>query len=55
MKGSNGFGYDPIFYLPDFKKTMAELLLPKKNKISHRAIALDMALAVLNDISGKSL
>lgn len=39
-KGEHGFGYDPIFYLPEFKKTMAELPLEEKNRISHRAQAL---------------
>ena len=38
--GGNGFGYDPIFYLPDFDKTMAQLPLSVKNTISHRAKAL---------------
>ncbi len=37
--GQRGFGYDPIFYLPDMSKTMAELPLKEKNKISHRARA----------------
>ena len=37
--GSEGFGYDPLFYLPDFKKTMAELTPEEKNKISHRGKA----------------
>jgi len=37
--GKNGFGYDPIFYLPKFKKTVAEISLEEKNKISHRADA----------------
>jgi XTP/dITP diphosphohydrolase len=40
MVGSNGFGYDPIFYLPSFNKTMAQLPKEEKNKISHRANAL---------------
>lgn len=39
-KGSGGFGYDPIFYLPQYKKTVAELSQEEKNKISHRAKAL---------------
>jgi len=39
-EGANGFGYDPIFYLPEYKNTFAELDASKKNKISHRAKAL---------------
>lgn len=39
LKGSNGFGYDPLFYLSRYKKTVAQLPLKKKNKISHRGIA----------------
>lgn len=39
-KGTNGFGYDPIFFLTDYDKTMAELPESEKNKISHRANAL---------------
>lgn len=38
--GSGGFGYDPYFYLPDKKCTMAEISLEEKNKISHRGKAL---------------
>ncbi|HUS04008.1 MAG TPA: RdgB/HAM1 family non-canonical purine NTP pyrophosphatase [Dehalococcoidia bacterium] len=38
-RGKNGFGYDPIFYLPEMGRTMAELPLKIKNKISHRAQA----------------
>ncbi len=39
-KGTNGFGYDPLFYLPDFDTTMAELPDYIKNSISHRAKAM---------------
>jgi XTP/dITP diphosphohydrolase len=38
-RGSGGFGYDPIFYVPGFKKTVAELGEDEKNSISHRAQA----------------
>lgn len=38
--GTNGFGYDPYFYVPSFGKTMAELTMEEKNQISHRAMAL---------------
>ena len=38
-KGRGGFGYDPVFYLPAYKKTVAQLPLGQKNKISHRAKA----------------
>lgn len=40
-KGKNGFGYDPVFYLPEKKKTVAELSPDEKNVISHRAKALE--------------
>lgn len=40
-RGSNGFGYDPIFYLPQYDKTMAEISQEEKNKISHRAKAIE--------------
>ena len=39
-KGSNGFGYDPIFYVPEFDKTTAELTEEEKNQVSHRGKAL---------------
>jgi XTP/dITP diphosphohydrolase len=38
-RGNNGFGYDPVFYIPELKKTMAELSDNEKNKISHRGKA----------------
>ena len=38
--GTKGFGYDPVFYLPELNKTAAELILDEKNQFSHRAIAL---------------
>ena len=38
-RGSGGFGYDPVFFLPDFGKTMAELTFEQKNRISHRSRA----------------
>jgi XTP/dITP diphosphohydrolase len=38
--GNNGFGYDPLFYLPEYDKTSAQISSDLKNKISHRAQAL---------------
>lgn len=38
--GNNGFGYDPVFFIPDKNKTMAELSFEEKNRISHRAESL---------------
>ena len=40
IKGENGFGYDPVFYLPEYGMTSAELSGEEKNKISHRGKAL---------------
>lgn len=42
IKGNNGFGYDPIVYLPEYGKTSAELDPEEKNKISHRGKALNL-------------
>ncbi len=47
--GTGGFGYDPLFYLPAFEKTMAELSLSEKNSISHRGKALRELVAKLSE------
>ena len=39
--GENGFGYDPLFFLPEYNKTSAQITSAEKNKISHRAKALN--------------
>lgn len=39
-RGTHGFGYDPIFYVPEFQKTTAELTEEEKNQVSHRGKAL---------------
>jgi XTP/dITP diphosphohydrolase len=49
-RGEHGFGYDPIFYLPELDKTMAELPLEQKNKISHRGQAARKAARVLRNM-----
>ena len=45
--GTGGFGYDPLFFLPQFGKTMAEISLEEKNSISHRGRALRALIAKL--------
>ena len=49
-RGTNGFGYDPIFYFPKQHQTMAELPTADKNKISHRARAAEGARVILENI-----
>ena len=46
-RGSQGFGYDPVFYLPELGKTMAELSIEEKNRVSHRGKAARKALRFL--------
>ncbi len=48
-RGTNGFGYDPIFYLPDMSKSTAQLPPEEKNKISHRGNALRAMRQKLDD------
>jgi XTP/dITP diphosphohydrolase len=47
-RGAGGFGYDPLFLVPDFGKTLAELPLEEKNSISHRGRALRQVVEFLN-------
>lgn len=48
--GSNGFGFDPVFYIPDYEATMAQLAPELKNKISHRGRAAAAAAGRLRDL-----
>jgi XTP/dITP diphosphohydrolase len=47
-QGKQGFGYDPVFYLPDYARTMAQLPAELKNQISHRARAIQAARPLLD-------
>ncbi|MGF6905511.1 XTP/dITP diphosphatase [Fusobacterium sp. PH5-44] len=47
--GTNGFGYDPHFYLIDYDKTVAEISDEKKNEISHRGMALKNLKKIINE------
>ena len=46
-RGEQGFGYDPVFYLPELDKTMAQLPLEEKNQVSHRGKAAQEAKRIL--------
>jgi len=48
-RGHNGFGYDPLFFIPSLQKTAAEPAPEHKNRIRHRGIALQKVLGLLND------
>jgi XTP/dITP diphosphohydrolase len=52
-RGQEGFGYDPLFYLPEFGRTMAELNMVEKNKISHRGQAFQKAIPILKKLMRK--
>ncbi len=47
-KGAYGFGYDPVFYFPELKRTFAELSTEEKNRISHRGLALQKLCKLLS-------
>lgn len=47
--GDRGFGYDPVFFVPEFNKTLAQLTIEEKNRISHRAKAFTQMRAWLNE------
>lgn len=51
-KGTGGFGYDPIFYVPELKKTTAELTEAEKNEVSHRGKALRLMKEELKKYEG---
>jgi XTP/dITP diphosphohydrolase len=53
-EGNHGFGYDPIFYLPEQRQTMAQLRPAIKNRVSHRASAVQQMLPVLSHILAKT-
>lgn len=50
-RGTDGFGYDPVFYLPELGRTMAELAPEEKNRISHRARAAAGARRILEELA----
>ncbi len=52
-EGGHGFGYDPIFYLPSYGRTMAQIPPEEKNKISHRARALAKIRVILEKLAGR--
>ncbi len=51
-RGRGGFGYDPLFHLPDMERTMAEISLDEKLQISHRGQALRALLRAMSDLIG---
>jgi XTP/dITP diphosphohydrolase len=53
-RGTGGFGYDAIFFIPELKKTMAELEMEQKNRVSHRALAVINARPILRSIFKQS-
>ena len=55
-KGKNGFGYDPVFFIPELEKTFSELSISEKNRISHRGLAMKKFRILLREyISDQSI
>lgn len=54
FKGKAGFGFDPLFFVPELNKTMAELSMAEKNEISHRGRAIQKLRAILVEILAKN-
>jgi len=53
-RGTHGFGYDPVFILPDLGKTMAELSLEEKNLLSHRGHAAGLLIPIIQETMKKN-
>ena len=54
-EGDDGFGYDPVFHLPSFGKTVAQLSLPEKNRVSHRGCAAGRIMKALDRLAFPSI
>ncbi|MCO5385839.1 XTP/dITP diphosphatase [Desulfosporosinus sp.] len=52
-RGTDGFGYDPLFFVPEYARTMAELTIAEKNKLSHRAQAFRKVIPILQALKIK--
>lgn len=53
--GDRGFGYDPVFLVPELGKTLAELTAEEKNRVSHRAMAFTQVKEILRSIQSESI
>jgi len=51
-QGENGFGYDPVFYAPEYQKTFSQMTMDEKNKVSHRKAAL---VALAEKLKGETI
>ena len=51
LRGAGGFGYDPLFYVEEYKKTFAELTMEEKNSISHRGKANQKAVEIIKKVA----